>query len=241
MADANILIKNLTKAVKDYSSIQAERSKIKGDMFINAIKAKQNFFFKQQEQAMKQKGDPAYQAQKALAERYKGQQPVQTTDPFGAAQPRVTATPSGFKEETPKLSKEFIYRRIQNKKGRGMELTEREKKYEEDYLGLEGKDPSELLKEEKATEELRMRAGARQPLDTKIPQRIEGGWFGIGGKDINEATTNFAKTIKTRQDLIAMIKNADALEEQGVDISELETLYEDELLKLATEGYLSEK
>ncbi len=45
MADANILIKNLTKAVKDYSSIQAERSKIKGDMFINAIKAKQNFFF----------------------------------------------------------------------------------------------------------------------------------------------------------------------------------------------------
>ena len=55
MADANILIKALTEQVKQYSEIQAERSKLKGDMFLNAIKSKQNFFFKQQEQAAKQK------------------------------------------------------------------------------------------------------------------------------------------------------------------------------------------
>lgn len=131
--DANILIKNLTKTVKDYSTLQAERTKIKGDLFINAIKAKQNFFFKQQEEAMK----PAYQAQQALAERYKTQQPAQTTDSFGPAQSRVTASPSGFKEETPKLSKEYIYRRIQEKKSREMPLSEKEKAFESEYLGVE--------------------------------------------------------------------------------------------------------
>ena len=101
--------------------------------------------------------------------------------------------------------------------------------------------PEKQLKREEATEELEQKAGARQPLDTKIPQPTKGGWFGIGAKDVNEATTTFAKGIQTRQDLINMIKNAEALGEQGVDISQIEDLYEDELLKLATEGYLSEK
>lgn len=130
--DASILIKNLTKQISDYSNIQAERSKIKGEMFINAIKAKQNFFFKQQEQAMK----PAYQAQQALADRYKTQQPAQTTDSFGVTQPRVTATQTGFKEEVPKLSKEYIYRRIQEKKNRGLGLSGAERKFESKYLGV---------------------------------------------------------------------------------------------------------
>lgn len=98
--------------------------------------------------------------------------------------------------------------------------------------------PSDVLKRDKAEEELIKRAGARQPLDTKVlpPKK---GFLGFG--EGNVKTVEFAKTIQTRQDLINMIKNADALEEQGIDINQIEDLYEDELLRLAQEGYLSEK
>ena len=102
-------------------------------------------------------------------------------------------------------------------------------------------DSAKVLKEDKAAEELRRRKAVRQPLDTRIPQPKKGGWFGIGSTKVNEETTTFAKTIKTRQDLLNRVKNAGALEEQGVNISAIEDLYNDELLKLAQEGYLSEK
>jgi hypothetical protein len=111
--------------------------------------------------------------------------------------------------------------------------------------GLSGKfpykqtTPSQQLKKEKATEELEKRAGARQPLDTKVATPKKG-FFGLGGVK-NESTMTFAKSIQTRQDLINMIKNSEALEEQGIDIEQLEDLYEEELLKLAQEGYLTEK
>ena len=97
--------------------------------------------------------------------------------------------------------------------------------------------PEKRLKREKATEELGRRAKVRQPLDTKVlgPKK---GFLGFGG---NAETVEFAKSIQTRQDLIDMIQNADALEDRGIDIDQLEDLYEDELLNLASEGYLSEQ
>ncbi len=53
--DANILIKALTEQVKQYSEIQAERSKLKGDMFLNAIKSKQNFFLSNKNRLLSKK------------------------------------------------------------------------------------------------------------------------------------------------------------------------------------------
>ena len=141
--DANILIKALTEQVKQYSEIQAERSKLKGDMFLNAIKAKQNFFFKQQEQAAKQK--EKQQAQQVVQSRIGALQEGQADitpyeDPTGGGYPGgysggagvgqvkeinplgETPTPQigvgkeGLSEVGKPLSrKEFIFKRIQDK------------------------------------------------------------------------------------------------------------------------------
>jgi len=96
--------------------------------------------------------------------------------------------------------------------------------------------PTQQLKRAEASDELRKRAGAKEPLDTKIVESRKG-WF---GGDKNAETVEFAKTLTTRQSLIDMIKNADALEDRGIDVEEIEDLYEEELMKLATEGYLTE-
>jgi len=143
--DANILIKNLTEQVKQYSEIQAQRSKIKGDMFINQIKAKQNFFFKQQTQAAKQK--EKQQAQQAVQSRIGALQEGQSditpyADPTGGPSqypggysggagvgqvgqinplgetptPRIGVGKEGLSEVGKPLSrKEFIFKRIQDK------------------------------------------------------------------------------------------------------------------------------
>jgi len=106
---------------------------------------------------------------------------------------------------------------------------------------FKSRDYSTQLKEEKAKEELRKLKGDKTPLEEQLIPQGKGGFLGFGGKKVNSATTAFAESVKTRQDLINMIKNADALEERGVDITELEDLYEEELVKLAQEGYLNEE
>ena len=109
--------------------------------------------------------------------------------------------------------------------------------------GLKGQFPlkqlrsPEVLSREKATEEISRRRVARQPLDTRVLEPRKG-FLGFGG---NTETVEFAKTIETRQDLINLILNADALEDRGINTAQIEDLYEEELLKLAAEGYLSEK
>ena len=143
--DANILIKALTEQVKQYSEIQAERSKLKGDMFLNAIKSKQNFFFKQQEQAAKQK--EKQQAQQVVQSRIGALQEGQAditpyADPTGGPSqypggyshlagvgqvnpinplgetptPQIGVGKEGLSEVGKPLSrKEFIFKRIQDK------------------------------------------------------------------------------------------------------------------------------
>jgi len=145
MADANILIKALTEQVKQYSEIQAERSKLKGDMFLNAIKSKQNFFFKQQEQAAKQK--EKQQAQQVVQSRIGALQEgqaditpyadptsgpsqypggysggagvgqVNQINPLGETPtPQIGVGKEGLSEVGKPLSrKEFIFKRIQDK------------------------------------------------------------------------------------------------------------------------------
>ena len=207
MPDANILIKHLTEQVKKYSEIQAERTQIKGQMLINQIKAKENFFFKQQQQA----ADPAYQAQQALAERYRTQQPVQTTDPFGAAQPRVTAGPSGFKETTPKLSKEYIYQRIQEKKGRGLGLSKAEEKFESNYLGVEERylrDPEHF---------------------NKAKQRASTYFSSVYSDDPKkkEKTLKVISNLKTIDDLEELRNEREEYEAEGIDVDAIINYYEE--------------
>ncbi len=133
-----------------------------------------------------------------------------------------------------------VYAGQEQGQGQGMNIGGMEFDLEK---GLSGKFPykkvtsTERLSRDKATEELKKRGAAKLPLDTKVVEPKKG-FLGFGG---NAETVEFAKTIKTRQDLINMVKNADALEDRGIGIDQLEKLYEDELLKLATDGYLTEK
>jgi len=66
-----------------------------------------------------------------------------------AIQPQAILSPSGrgFKSSTP-TAKDFIYQKIQQKKGKNMPLSDKEKKFEEEYMF--GKEKEEK-KEKKAT------------------------------------------------------------------------------------------
>lgn len=146
MADANIFIKTLTDQIKEYGDIQSQRAKIQSDLLVNSMKAKQNFFFKQQEQAAKEgRINQARQATQAkINEMRTDQAPV---TPYGDPEGGGSNYPGGqvesagvgqtrpirpfrdtptqraglTKEGLPEINKpldrkSFIYQRIQDKK-----------------------------------------------------------------------------------------------------------------------------
>lgn len=142
MADkdkAAMIIEGLTKGLEQYGEIMGEKTKLQGQVLSNQIKAEQNWFYK-----MKEKD---YQSpyQKQLGESFKQQQTgggAPAADPFSAqVQPQIRQGETGYKTHYPP-QKEFIYNQIQKKKQRGMQLSQKEKAYEENYLGTAEKEPS---------------------------------------------------------------------------------------------------
>jgi hypothetical protein len=113
--------------------------------------------------------------------------------------------------------------------------------------GLSGKfpykqtTPSQQLKKEKATEELRLRKGAKEPLEKQFVPTPTTGWGAWEKKGTNAESTEYAKGIKTRQDLITLIQSEDNLESLGIDTDALFDFFEEEFIKLAQEGYLEKK
>lgn len=72
-----------------------------------------------------------------------------------------------------------------------------------------------------------------------ISEVKKGGFFGLGQK-ADEATNSVASEINTFQDLINLVENQDALKERGVDVDLLLDYYDEELLKLAGQGFLEQ-
>ena len=66
MDKSGSMLKGIAKAIKEYASIQSDRAKITGDVLVNQIKEKQNFFYKMQE--MQAKGEMDLQGLKAKSD-----------------------------------------------------------------------------------------------------------------------------------------------------------------------------
>lgn len=138
--DPKVFLKNITKTIKDYGTIQGERTKLMSDLAANQLKARSNFFWKLKEQ----QASPQHQYQQTLRKRFEekpqgGAMQAPQTDVFaGEVRPQVRMGSKGYEMHYPAV-KEQIYARIQAKKKREIPLTDREKKFEEEYLGIREK------------------------------------------------------------------------------------------------------
>jgi hypothetical protein len=154
--DYSILVNTIADQVKEYGDIQAQRAKLYSGLVANKIKAKQNFFFKQQEQAAKERRaqeliQPKIAAIRAAREARMN--PNGQIHPFRETPPYRTGI--GAKGNSvirkPLDRKDYFFQRIQEKKdiydrlkaqgdprADSYALTKAEKAYEKKYLGIGG-------------------------------------------------------------------------------------------------------
>lgn len=168
--DPNVMLKNLTKTITDYGKVMGERSKLTSELLANRMKLSQNWLWKLKEQ----QASPEYQYQQTLKRQFFKQQGggVATmapgTDVFaGQVQPQVRPGTKGYEMHYP-TQKEFIYSRIQQKKQKNIPLTEKEIKFEEQYLGV-GVKREDPRKELKKYQELAAKEGWFIKVDSTLP------------------------------------------------------------------------
>ena len=217
---AGSIIQGITKVIKEASSIKAEQTKLRGDWIANQLKAKQNFFFKQQERMAKEgeKRQTEQRMQQAIQSRIdtlrKKQEPITPyQDPRGRGYPGGYSGMAGVgqvkpieplgEEPTPRIGmgkggqpeiakplgrKEYIYKRIQDKKRmrdllksrddprwENFELTSVEKKVESKYLGVAEKKEKIKAPSKKITGMIRKLKAANAPReDIEEAIRFEG-------------------------------------------------------------------
>lgn len=142
--DADVMLKNLTKTIKEYGSVMGERSKIQADLITNQLKLSQNWLWK----LKAQQASPEYQYQQMLKQQFLRQQGTGAnavtpeTDVFAEeVQPQVRMGKSAYEMHYPS-QKQWIYSRIQQKKQKNIPLTEKEQKFEEESLGIKETKPS---------------------------------------------------------------------------------------------------
>lgn len=152
--DPKQAIKGMTEAIKGWGDIQGERSKIMASMLSNELKAKQNFFYKLQQQRTQQRPmEQMLQHQQApqayLSPRTGAPDPTISAAggrmgypsapprPFEeASRPQIRMGRKGLLEARTPTGKQWVYNRILEKQKRGFDLTEKEKKFKENYLGM---------------------------------------------------------------------------------------------------------
>lgn len=155
--DPKQAIKVMTEAIKGWGDIQGERSKIMASMLSNELRAKQNFFYKLQQKKAEQKP-----LQQMLQQQ---NQPQPYLNPgTGAPDPTISATGErmGYPSAPPRpfleqprtqirtgrkgtleaynlTGKQWVYNRILEKQRRKFDLTDKEKKFKDEYLGTSEK------------------------------------------------------------------------------------------------------
>ncbi len=141
------MIKGITKSITDWGSIQGEKTKIMSSLLSNNIKAKQNFFYKLQTQKAQQIPLQKIQQQEAQPQPYSNPTisgvgtrvgyPSAPPRPFSEqARPQVGMGAKGLLTARTPPPKEWVYNRILEKEKRGFDLTRKEEKFKEKYLGL---------------------------------------------------------------------------------------------------------
>lgn len=242
--DPKVMLKSITTAVKDWGRIQGERSKIQAELLSNEMEKRQNWLWKMKEK----QASPQYQMQQQLGQMFQRQQGGGTAtmapgaDVFaGKVQPDVRIGKGGYEVNYPS-QKEFIYSRIQQKKQRQMPLSEKEKKFEEQYLGIRDKEKKDYLLKIPPKEIETKSKGFWPRFGDAMIRNLTGGVAGApvteatrtgtieevkrkykAGEALSpeEATLLTMNNIKTKQDIEELLENREQYESQGVDVERI--------------------
>jgi hypothetical protein len=112
-------LNGIAKAIKEFADVQADRTKIKGQIAVNQLKASQNFFFKMQEK--KEERDYL----ENLFNKQNGQQGEleedMTQEVFGQKpRPSLVMGGKGYEVKTPAVGPAFWIQQLQKKKELGL-------------------------------------------------------------------------------------------------------------------------
>ena len=189
-----------------------------------------------------------------MAKKYREQegQPTQgigSQDAFSyTPPPRVEPTDSGYKQTTTKLDKGQIYRNIQAKKNAGQPLSNLEKKFEKDYLGIDKKAYSErydqdIIKAElgemkweelnkkypRKREEIETFRRATLPKLERSPKfRMRKGlpaYFSKEAANIDKTTLKVIDQIEKEEDLKELLERKDEAKVKGIDVKAILEYY----------------